>query len=225
MSDYDKFQEAFIHLNEVLFDGELPNIYLTLRNHSPDTLGYFAPEQFRKREGEGVRHELSMCPTHFLHRSDRQILATLAHEMCHLWQEAYGKPGKGGYHNREWGEKMLKIGLTPVNNNNPKRMTGRSVYHEIVEAGPFDAAAQALLTQGWTLQWGERPRAAAANEGKQKARRQLSKILFECPCCGAKAWAKWQSVLLCGECSSPYAFVELEPDKEKLDLLLALLKE
>ncbi len=42
------------------------------------------------------------------------MLATLAHEMVHLWQHHFGKPGRGRYHNKEWAEKMKSIGLQPT---------------------------------------------------------------------------------------------------------------
>ena len=33
------------------------------------------------------------------------------HEMVHAWQQQHGRPGRGGYHNREWAAKMKEIGL------------------------------------------------------------------------------------------------------------------
>jgi hypothetical protein len=43
------------------------------------------------------------------------ILMTLAHELGHEWQHLYGKPGKYGYHNKQFQRKMDEIGI-PCNN-------------------------------------------------------------------------------------------------------------
>ena len=63
--------------------------------------------------------EIALNPDTFEDRTDMEILNTLAHEMCHLWQHYFGKPSRGGYHNREWATMMEKIGLMPSSTSEP----------------------------------------------------------------------------------------------------------
>ena len=51
----------------------------------------------------------------------------LVHEMTHLEQEEYGKPGKKGHHNREWVGLMERVGLIPSDTGAPGgKQTGRA---------------------------------------------------------------------------------------------------
>jgi hypothetical protein len=42
-------------------------------------------------------------------------MSTLVHEQCHQQQAEQGRPSRSGYHNKEWSQKMLAIGLQPIN--------------------------------------------------------------------------------------------------------------
>ena len=49
--------------------------------------------------------EIALNPRYFQCARSTEVLATLAHEMAHLWQHHHGKPGRGRYHNQEWAER------------------------------------------------------------------------------------------------------------------------
>jgi len=34
--------------------------------------------------------------------------------MVHQWQQHHGKPGRRGYHNKQWAAKMNSVGLVPT---------------------------------------------------------------------------------------------------------------
>src|SRR5262245_7514086 len=68
--------------------------------------GYFADERFGHRRGTEVVDEIALNPRTFIDRTDRKIVSTLVHKMVHLWQFHFGKPGRRGYHNKQWGTKM-----------------------------------------------------------------------------------------------------------------------
>lgn len=63
------------------------------------------------RNAFGVRENININRVH-LDRTLWEILATLVHEMCHSWQAAYGSPSNSWFHNREFREKMLVIGIS-----------------------------------------------------------------------------------------------------------------
>jgi SprT-like family len=109
---YDPLQLAYETFNRALFDNTLPNCLITLQRRRR-TYGYFCADRFGRSNGE-LTDEIALNPSHFRDRPVEEVLATLAHEMVHLWQHHFGKPGRGRYHNLEWAEKMKAIGLQPT---------------------------------------------------------------------------------------------------------------
>ena len=67
--------------------------------------------------------------------------------MVHLWQHHRGTPGRGRYHNQEWAEKMIEIGLMPTDTGKPGgRITGDHMADPIsVHPGIPQAARHGLL--------------------------------------------------------------------------------
>ena len=194
----DALQRAFDHFNAKLFDSRLPPCIILL-HRKKNARGYFWPERFGKRgDGELKLHEIALNPSTMGDRTERDVLSTLVHEMCHHEQQVFGKPGKGGYHNAEWGAMMDKVGLTPKSLDQPGKRTGNKVTHEIVEGGAFDLACAELLAAGLTLPYVERQfTAAQATRAKAKTK---SKTKYTCPSCDANAWAKPGANLVCGDC-------------------------
>ena len=132
------------YFNRALFDGQLPNCLITLQR-SKRSYGYFCGDRFGRTDGL-VTDEIALNPRYFHVRPVEEVLSTLAHEMVHLWQHHYGKPGRGRYHNREWAQRMKAIGLHPSSTGKEGgQETGDSVGHFIVPGGPFEVAAHELL--------------------------------------------------------------------------------
>jgi predicted SprT family Zn-dependent metalloprotease len=152
---YAELQQAFDHFNEALFGGELPPCLITLQRERR-TYGYFSNSRFARRSGERS-DEIAMNPSYFAVRSIRDTLSTLAHEMVHQWQCHFGKPGRRGYHNKEWAARMEAVGLMPSDSGQPGgRKVGERMTHYIVDGGAFDVACAELLTREFTLSWVDR---------------------------------------------------------------------
>jgi predicted SprT family Zn-dependent metalloprotease len=192
--EYTAFDDAYDWFNNQLFAGKLPPCLITLQRKARSR-GYFANERFGHRtRTKTLTDELALNPDTFIDRSDKEILSTLVHEMVHCWQEHHGHPSRKGYHNQEWAEKMIEIGLMPSDTGAPDgRKTGQHVTHYIVPQGPFDQAAKALLQTGFILNW-----QSVAPDAKQTRARDKTK--FQCPSCKQNAWAKPTAALICGEC-------------------------
>lgn len=194
--EYSSFQRAFDWFNDKLFAGELPQVLVTLQRKA-NSRGYFHAEQFRGRlDPKHHTHEIALNPDTFDGRTDLEILSTLVHEMCHLWQQAFGKPPRRCYHDREWAAKMRAVGLQPTSTGEPGgKETGERVTHLITPGGSFDIACTELLASGLRLSWQACPIPAGGrvtNQTRQK---------FTCPGCGVNAWAKPGAHLLCGDCT------------------------
>lgn len=141
----DVFSKAFEFFNREMFNGELPATTITLVRLN--ALGYFLSNSFCLRVNEEqIVNEIGMNPSGFVGKSDIDILSTLVHEMCHLWDYVTnGNPKSPGYHQKSWAMKMLEVGLKPVSLDQPGKMYGYKVTHEIMHDGAFLKFARKFL--------------------------------------------------------------------------------
>lgn len=203
---YGELQGAFEHFNRILFEGKLPACLITLQRDRK-SYGYFAHSRFVSPEGN-VTDEIALNPTYFAVSPIKEVLDTLVHEMVHLWQAHFGKPGRGRYHNRQWGDRMESLGLIPSSTGKPGgKKTGDHVSDYPVEGGPFDRAADLLLTENFRLSWGDRfsPAPTGGAPGVNLSNREK----FKCPACGMQAWGKPSLMIRCGACDAG-PFFELQ---------------
>lgn len=205
--EYTSYEQAYDYFNTHLFAGRLPSCLITLqrRRHA---YGYFSPKRFISRNhGQERTDEIALNPDIFAECSDKDILSTLVHEACHVWQAHFGKPGRRGYHNREWARRMLAIGLRPISFDNPGKMTGQAVTHEIIPGGRFDMTAEQLLATGFQLTWQSIPELSNRSlmlDGNDATQHVTSKCKYSCSQCSANAWAKPNSSLVCAPCLQKY---------------------
>ncbi len=202
--DILKFNEAFEFLNKKLFAGSLTLPVITLQRRR-NARAYFCPDRFVSKETGLKNHELAMNPDDF-ERDDKKVLSTLLHEMCHQWQTVFGKPSRGGYHNREWADKMQEVGLQAISKDGGE--TGQKVSHEILEGDVFDILADEYIEAGFKIDW-----ASFMVEVEKKPK---SKVKYTCQACKINAWAKPETRLICGECENP---LEAEPEESLKNLL------
>jgi hypothetical protein len=191
---YGALEAAFDHFNAQLFGGRLPKCLITLRAHGR-SFGYFAGNRFSDVKNVGTTtDEIAMNPKPFLSRSATESLSTLAHEMTHVEQHHFGTPPRTGYHNREWGELMLRIGLQPsATGAAGGRMTGYQMNHYVIADGPFDVSCRSLLASGWELRLADTAKDAEWVRGP-------TRVKFTCPQCHCNAWGAASLKLLCGAC-------------------------
>ena len=191
--EYGGLQEAYDHFNAVLFEGGLPDVFITYQRRA-NSFGYFSPDRFSGRIGEFGKHELALNPDAFINQSDEQVCQTLVHEQAHVWQHTSGTPAARGYHNKEWAAKMKAIGLQPSSTGMPGgKETGQRMMDYIIPDGPFTKAFAKLAATGWklNLQSAHRPGAKGGTNSKTK---------FTCTACGQNAWGKPDLAILCEPC-------------------------
>lgn len=204
---YDELQKAYDFFNRRLYGDTLPDCLLTLQRKKAAVLGYFSPKRFTSVEGE--TDELAMNPAHFHIKSIEDVLAVLVHEQAHVWQQHHGKPGRGKYHNKEWGKKMKEIGLHPSNTGAPGgKETGDQMVHYVIKGGNFERASRELIAQDFRLSWAEDGPKPVDNgepigEGQEEEKKEKDKSnrhKYTCPQCGMNAWGKPEIELMCGKC-------------------------
>ncbi len=242
-STYDNLLLAYRFMNEHLFDSILPACLITLQREKK-TFGYFCGKKFTNDKLKNTyTDEIALNPQYFRFsgRDDRKVISTLVHEMCHLWQHHFGKPGRSRYHNKEWADKMRSIGLIPTNSGEAGgKDTGDQMTHYIDEKGSFAKAFGDLKIQGFSLEWVEFPQEIqdAIVSGKvdpievskpiesidtgtisgnlisklSLKKIDTSKIKYTCPECGLNAWAKINSSLICGKCDEDMRCMKSDED-------------
>ncbi|RLL19041.1 sprT domain-containing protein [Acinetobacter chengduensis] len=152
---YHELNQAFDFFNKRLFDGELPKCLITMQRDKRSR-GYFAEGRFVNSEGEQL-DEIALNPAFFGVRSIPETLSTLVHEQCHLWQSAFGTPSRSGYHNHEWSDKMLSVGLVPSTTGTKEgKKVGQKMTHYIEEGGLFEQACLELVSTQFSLSWFDR---------------------------------------------------------------------
>ena len=153
---YGELQTAFDHYNASLFDGRLPPCLITLQRQS-QTYGYFHKHRFVHAEDRSMTDEIAMNPEYFARASILEILQTLVHEMTHAWQAHFGNPGRRAYHNKEWAQKMERIGLMPSSTGKPGgAKTGEHMADYPIEGGLFMKTTEDLLKKKFRITWVDR---------------------------------------------------------------------
>jgi predicted SprT family Zn-dependent metalloprotease len=196
---YREIQAAFDYLDLELFEGKLQAPLITYQRRK-GTYGYYAEKRFGREDG-GKTDEIALNPQHIAGRPIEETLATLGHEMVHLWQHHFGTSGRGGYHNAEWASVMESIGLIPSHTGKEGgKRTGDRVTQYIEPGGRFAVAVEKLLATGFTITWRELP-GNQLSDGKFGRSGSLSglRFKFSCPDCGDAAWGKSDLYLVCGK--------------------------
>lgn len=215
---YGELQAAFVHYNAALFNDQLPHCLITMQREKR-TYGYFSSRRFANRQERTMTDEIAMNPSYFGVVPLLEILQTLVHEMTHAWQFHCGKPGRRGYHNKEWADKMEAIGLMPSDTGKPGgKKTGEKMADYAIEDGLFMQATEALLKTDFRITWFDRHPPAGTeiaaifggndddeSDGDSGSLIQplppgnrSNREKYRCPGCGSQVWGKPGLLILCG---------------------------
>ncbi len=194
---YTSLTTAYDFFNRELFISGLPPCLITMQRHK-GAFGYFSGERFaRTTNPNEVTDEIALNPAHFATRKPNEVLATLVHEMVHLWQHHNGEPPRKGYHDKQWAIKMREIGLIPTATGEPGgKETGQKMTHLIEENGRFANAATKLFEEHPTILYHDR----SSDNDTTRKKKAASKTKYTCSSCGLNAWAKPEVSLVCGNC-------------------------
>ena len=149
-------QLAFDHFNNHLFSNKLPQVLFT-NQRQQGVMGYFAPNRWTSTQGKHC-HEIAINPSYVGKATLIELMQTLVHEMVHCWQFCFGKPGRAAYHNKEWSNKMISIGLMPSDTGRPGGATvGQHMADYPAPKGQFIKSCENLLkNKSFSLPWVDR---------------------------------------------------------------------
>lgn len=153
---YAPLVDAYNYFNNELFNSQLPNVIFTLQRKM-NVMGFFAAKRWGNLQGE-MCSEISINPAYFASCRIIEVLQTLVHEMVHAWQFHFGRPSDGHYHNKEWAQKMMEVGLMPSDTGEPGgAIVGRHMSDFIMKQGAFMLSAEKLMqTETFRLNWVDR---------------------------------------------------------------------
>jgi predicted SprT family Zn-dependent metalloprotease len=197
---YTSLTAAYDFFNRELFSGSLPPCLITMQRHK-GAFGFFSGERFvNTTNPKEITDEIALNPAHFATRKPDEVLATLAHEMVHLWQHHFGKQPRKGYHDKQWAAKMFDIGLIPTTTGEPGgKETGQKMTHIIEKNGRYARAVAKLLVEHPAILYHDR----SNDNDTARKKKAASKTKYTCPGCGLNAWAKPEAPLVCGNCQEP----------------------
>jgi predicted SprT family Zn-dependent metalloprotease len=203
---YHEMQLAYEFFNRELFGARLPPCLITFQRKGSATLGYYAPKRYATAAGT-TTDEIALNPRHFKSRSLSSVMATLVHEMVHLWQHHFGHPSRSNYHNKEWASEMLRVGLHPSCTGAPGgRMTGQQMHHYVVTGGRFDGALTKLRAMLPGITWLDAsgaevlPKGLRGFEPLEPSGLSGRRTVYLCPGCKDRAEGKSSLCLICGKC-------------------------
>jgi len=217
---FTAFESAYEYFNQVLFSNELPPVILNLSRKSR-AMGFVAPNRWRSADKapgtDGQLHELSINPE-ILCRDLIEVYSTLVHEQCHIWQHTLGMPSRPGYHNKEWANKMIAVGLMPSTTGNPGgKIVGQSMSDFPIEDGVFlkalDQMAHKLkfpfISVEGELRYSQMSTVqisgtASVSDTEEPAPPKKNKVKYTCSDCQSNVWGKPEMNIVCGNCDQRF---------------------
>lgn len=191
---YDQLQKAYDFFNVELFEKKLPGV-IFIFDRKGKRAGHYWGESWTNKKNKKL-DEIGINPETFNRRSSQEILSTLVHEMVHHWQKHFGSlPKNTAYHNREWANKMISIGLIPSHTGKEGgKQIGLKMTHYIEKGGKFSALSNKFIkAQKFKLMWIGLP--------AEKKKSKPGRIKFECDECGLIAYAKPTAEITCTSCN------------------------
>lgn len=198
-------EKIFRALNADWFSGELEEPIITIQS-TPRAYGHVTIGKVWYRKDE-QRHELNLG-AETLKRPIEEVVATIMHEMVHLYNLAHGVQdcSRGGmYHNKRFRDEAVRRGLC----------IGHHKTYGWTITAPSDKLIEYILEQGWSeismnRGWGWTPPPStggkAGNSGGgavpgTPAPKKSSTRKLQCPCCGNSVRATKAVRIMCMDCS------------------------
>lgn len=197
-------EKIFRALNTKYFAGELNEPVITIQS-TPRAYGHVTVGKvWGVKDAE--RHELNIGAG-TLNRPIEETVATMLHEMVHLYNLARGvqDTSRGGsYHNKKFKAEAEKRALHIEHD----ARIGYSITSPTPELCDF------IISQGWTditmarREWasislggGEKGKSGKGTGGEGTEKTKSSTRKYVCPCCGQSVRATKIVNILCGDCN------------------------
>ena len=199
-------EKIFRALNTDWFGGELEEPIITIQS-TPRAYGHVTVAKTWRRK-EDMRHELNLG-AETLNRPIENVVATIMHEMVHLYNIAHGVQdcSRGGmYHNKKFRDEAERRGLI---------ISHHQTYGWTLTE-PSDKLMEYILDMGWSeisMNRGYGLNPPPSNGGKAgntgggtvtpppATGKKSSTRKLQCPCCGNSVRATKAVRIMCMDCN------------------------
>lgn len=194
-NDNALFERAFDILNEVYYEGKLPKAVITIQS-KPSAYGYITCNQVWS-DTDNSYYEINIT-AEYLNRPVENLLATLQHEMVHLYcmENGINDTSKGRrYHNKNFKNEAEKRGLVIeyVKYIGYSKTSPSEQFIEVLkEHGLLDNAINHHRIE--PLEFVMPP------NGTPKVKKKSSTRKYICPACGISVRATKIVNIICGDC-------------------------
>ena len=223
---YKKFELCVAQIESRFFTGKgkhlFPNIVMAINNRVSSCVVAFvqADALYDRSTAEKIQY-MGINP-YYLDRPIGEVLSTICHELCHIYENAFIHIARNGYHDKQWEKLMTECGLQPKYLNKSKT----AVSHTIIEGGEFDKFVSDFTEENgadfFTLceysrildlkvrkELGlsdkdetDEPRPDNADKTVKKYNR--NKVKYTCENCGVKVWGKSGLNIECADCGKSF---------------------
>lgn len=204
-ADSTLLEAAFDVLNEVYFDGRLPKTVITIQS-SPKCYGHITTKKVWT-DSDDTYHEINIG-AEYLSRPIENVLATLLHEMVHLYCMVIGlqdTSNGGRYHNKrfkaEAEKRDLQIGYAQYIGYSVTAPTARFI--EVIKEHGLYSPIGHCRTGGSSL-IAPPPSPGGGNDlgvnGGSTGRKKTSTRKYVCSSCGVSVRATRDVNIICGDC-------------------------
>lgn len=218
---YSKVQTVIDELDKAFFSGKgkqkIPQVVFAINNRCKScVMAFVQADALYDKSSDKKLQYLAINPD-YLNRKLKDTLATICHEICHVYENAFIHIPRGGYHDKQWASLMAECGLEPKYLNTSKT----AVNHKIIKGGVFEDFVKAF-----TEKYGEDffNIVSYSSEVQRKTRKELgiegddedelkpdnadkpikkynrNKIKYVCHGCQMKVWGKSGLSIHCNDC-------------------------
>ena len=220
---YTKIQLVIDELDKAFFSGKgkqkIPDVVFAINNQCRSCVTAFVSPDALYDKSKGIKLQYLAINPKYLDRKIGDILGTICHELCHVYENAFIHIPRGGYHDKNWAELMEECGLKPDYLNKSKT----AVNHKIIKGGVFEdfvnkfkeehgegffniveystvieKKTKKALGLSDDAEDDDTPKADNADKPIKKYNR--NKIKYTCRCCGLTVWGKPSLSISCNEC-------------------------
>lgn len=196
-------EKIFRTLNADSFGGALEEPIITIQS-TPGTYGHITVAKTWKRKDDW-RHELNISAD-YLQRPIEEVVATMIHEMTHLYNELKGIQdcSRGGsYHNKHFKTEAEKH-MVAIEKSDKYGWTITKVTDELLEYIIDKGWSDIEMGKGFGINFrgGSDPKTGNSNPGitPKISKPKGNSRKHTCPCCGAIARTTKDIKLICGAC-------------------------
>lgn len=213
--DTRKLEAAYGVFNQQYFAGELPSVMITIQS-SKGAYGHCTTQKVWAAGGNRF-YELNLG-AEYLNRPIENVLATLMHEMVHIYCMEKGikdTSNSGRYHNKKFKAEAEKRGLliACADTIGWSVTTPSDKFIENIHAWGLDAACENCRVGVWTSSGagtgaGGEAGATGGADGKGKTKKPTSTRKYQCPVCKNSVRATKDLFIICGDCMQPMEKIE-----------------